>query len=75
MDTETERLLGAEGMSRAKRIALVRDELLPQRAAKWMERLAWTALTLRHGEEDEPWEAFFVSARELRAGRPVAGSR
>ncbi|MBV9748764.1 MAG: hypothetical protein JO157_08110 [Acetobacteraceae bacterium] len=71
-DTETERLLGGKGMARAKRIAVVRDELLPQRAAKWAERLAWTALTLRHGEEDEPWEAFFVSARELVAGRPVA---
>jgi hypothetical protein len=37
-----------------------------------VERLAWAALTLRHAEEDEPWEAFYVSARELQAGRPVA---
>ena len=59
-------------MTRAKRIARVRDELLPRRAAKWVERLAWTALTLRHAEEDEPWEAFYVSARELKAGRPIA---
>jgi len=71
-DTEVEQLLGGK-MTRAKRLALVRDEALPRRAAKWVERLAWTALTLRHGEEDEPWEAFFVSALELRAGRPIAG--
>jgi hypothetical protein len=71
-DTEVERLLGATGMTRAKRIARVRDELLPLRAAKWVERLVWTALTLRHAEQDEPWEAFYVSARELKAGRPIA---
>jgi hypothetical protein len=70
-DTEVEGLLGGK-MTRAKRIALVRDEVLPQRVAKWVERLAWTALALRHGEEGEPWEAFYVSARELRAGRPMA---
>jgi len=34
-----------------------------------VERLAWTALTLQHGEEDELWEPFFVSANELEAGR------
>lgn len=71
-DSEVERLLGAKGMTRAKRLALARDEILPRRAAKWLEKLAWTALTLRHGEEDEPWEAFYVSARELRAGRSIA---
>jgi hypothetical protein len=71
-DTEVERLLGATGLTRAKRIALVGDELLPRRAGKWVERLAWTALTFRHAEEGEPWEAFYVSARELKAGRPIA---
>jgi hypothetical protein len=71
-DSEVERLLGAKGMTRARRLALARDEILPRRAAKWLEKLAWTALTLRHGEEDEPWEAFYVSARELRAGRSIA---
>ncbi len=70
-DAEAEQLLEGKGMTRAKRVALVQDELLPRRAAKWVERLAWTALTLRHGEEDEPWEAFFVSARELKTGRRV----
>jgi len=39
---------------------------------KWVERLAWTALTLQHGEEDEPWEPFFISAKELEAGRKVS---
>lgn len=68
-DDEVEHLLGARQLSRAKRVALVQDELLPRRGAKWAERLAWTALTLQHGEEDEPWEPFFVSADELEAGR------
>lgn len=68
-DYEVEQLLGARQLSRAKRVALVRDELLPRRRGKWAERLAWTALTLQHGEEDEPWEPFFVSANELEAGR------
>ena len=71
-DTEVERLLDGTATTRANRIARVRDELLPRRAAKWVDRLAWTALTLRHAEEDEPWEAFYLSARELRAGRPIA---
>ena len=71
-DTEVERLLGGGKLSRGRRVALARDELLPRRAAKWVDRLAWTALTLRHGGEDEPWEAFYVSARELGAGRPMA---
>ena len=70
-DTEVERLLGGAATTRAKRIARVRDELLPRRTAKWVERLAWAALTLRHAEEDEPWEAFYVSARELKAERPI----
>jgi hypothetical protein len=68
-DDEVDHLLGAKPLSRAKRIALIRDELLPRRSAKWVERLAWTALTLQHGEEDELWEPFFVSANELEAGR------
>lgn len=71
-DSEVERALGAKGMTRARWLALMRDEVLPQRAAKWLEKLAWTALALRHGEEDEPWEACYVSACELRAGRPIA---
>jgi hypothetical protein len=29
------------------------------------------ALTLQHGEEDEPWQEFFISARELNAGRAM----
>ncbi len=70
-DAEVEQLLGGERLARAKRIALVQDELLPRRAAKWVERLAWTALMLRNSEEDMPWEAFFVSAKALKAGRAI----
>ena len=70
-DDEVERLLGAKPLSRAKRIALVQQDLLPRRRGKWVEWLAWTALTLQHGGEDAPWEGFFVSANELQAGRNI----
>jgi hypothetical protein len=74
-DTEVERLLGGTATTRAKRIARVREELLPLRAAKWVERLAWTALSLRHAEEDESWEAFYVSAASWGRGGPSPTSR
>jgi hypothetical protein len=70
-DIEVRRLLGDQKLSRRKRIDLVQEELLPRRVGKWVERLAWTALTLQHGDEDQRWEAFFVSANELKAGRPI----
>jgi hypothetical protein len=69
---EVERLLAGKRMSRAKRVALVRDVLLPKRAETWAELFAWTALVLRHAEDEEPWREFLVSARALRAGRPAA---
>jgi hypothetical protein len=69
---EVEQLLGGKRMARAKRVALVRESLLPKHAAKWSERLARMALLLRHCEEEEPWPEFFVSAQEVLAGRPLA---
>jgi hypothetical protein len=69
---EVEQLLAGKRVSRAKRVALVRDTLLPKHVEKWAERLAWTALALRHSEDEEPWQEFFVSAREVLAGRPLA---
>jgi hypothetical protein len=69
--TEVEQLLGTQTRSRAKSIAVVRDELLPLRTNKWVERLAWTSLTLQHGEQEGPWQEFFVSARELNLGCPI----
>jgi hypothetical protein len=69
---EVEQLLGGQRMSRARRIALVRESLLPQYARKWGDRLAWTALLLRHCEDEEPWQEFFISAREVLAGRTLA---
>src|SRR4051812_38005833 len=68
---EVEQLLGGKRMARAKRVALVR-ELLPKHAAKWGERLARMALLLRHCEDEEPWQEFFVSAKEVLAGRSLA---
>ena len=69
---EVERLLGGKRMARPKRVALVRESLLPKHAAKWGERLARMALLLRHCEEEEPWPEFFVSAKEVLTGRSLA---
>ena len=69
---EVEEVLGGKRMARAKRVALVRESLLPKHAAKWGERLARIALLLRHCEEEEPWQEFFISAKEVLAGRSLA---
>ena len=68
---EIEQLLGSKRIARAKRVALVR-ELLPKHATKWGDRLARIALLLRHCEDEEPWQEFFVSAKEVLAGRSLA---
>jgi hypothetical protein len=67
-----EQLLEGKRMARAKRVALVRESLLPEHASKWGDRLARTALLLRHCEDEEPWQEFFVSAKEVLAGRAMA---
>ena len=69
---EVEQLLGGKRAARAKRVALVREDLLPKHAAKWGEHLARIALLLRHCEEEEPWQEFFISAKEVLAGRSLA---
>jgi hypothetical protein len=67
-----EQLLEGKRMARAKRVALVRESLLPEHATKWGDRLARTALLLRHCEDEEPWQEFFVTAKEVLAGRTMA---
>jgi len=67
-----EQLLGGKRMARAKRVALVRESLLPKHAVKWGDRLARIALLLRHCEDEEPWQELFVSAKEVLAGRSLA---
>ncbi|MGF9761681.1 hypothetical protein AAII07_41480 [Microvirga sp. 0TCS3.31] len=67
-----EKLLEGKRMARAKRVALVRESLLPEHAAKWGERLAQIALLLHHCEDEEPWQEFFVTAKEVLAGRTMA---
>src|SRR4051794_4511569 len=69
---EVEQLLEGKRMARAKRVALVRESLLPRHAVKWADRLARIALLLRHCEDEEPWQEFFVSAQEVLAGRSLA---
>src|SRR3954447_17948261 len=69
---EVEQLLGSKRMARAKRAALGGESLLPKHATKCGERLARTALLLRHCEDEEPWQEFFVSPKEVLAGRSPA---
>src|SRR4051812_808516 len=69
---EIEQLLEGKRIARAKRVALVRESLLPKHATKWGDRLARMALLLRHCEDEEPWPEFFVSAKEVLAGRSLA---
>jgi hypothetical protein len=71
-DEEVAGLLDGKRRARAKRVALIRDTLLPKHMAKWAALFAWTALLLRHSEDDEPWFEFFVSAKEALAGRAAA---
>ena len=67
-----EQLLEGKRMARAKRVALVRENLLPEHATKWADLLARIALLLRHCEDEEPWQEFFVTAKEVLAGRTIA---
>ena len=67
-----EQLLEGKRMARTKRVALVRESLLPEHATKWSDRLARTALLLRHCEDEEPGQEFFVTAKEVLAGRAMA---
>ncbi len=67
-----EQLLEGKRMARAKRAALVRERLLPEHAVKWGDRLARTALLLRHCEHEEPWQEIFVTAKEVLSGRAMA---
>jgi hypothetical protein len=67
-----EQLLEGKRIARAKRVALVRESLLPEHATKWGDRLARIALLLRHCEDEEPWQEFFVAAKEVLAGRTMA---
>src|SRR5207244_3448069 len=69
---EVEQLLEGKRITWAKRVALVRESLLPRHATEWGDQLARTALLLRHCEDEEPWQEFLVSAKEVLAGRPLA---
>jgi len=64
-------LLEGKRMTRARRVALVRESLLPEQARKWGDWFARTALLLRHCENEAPWQEFFVTAKEVLAGRTM----
>ena len=71
MGEDVGQLLGGKRLARPRRVALVLEELLPRHATRWADKLARTALLLRHRDEEEPWQAFFVSAKAVLAGRPL----
>ena len=66
-------LLGAKRLVAKRRVALVIEQYLPARRARWAELLAWTALTLRQDESTEDdWMDIALVARELLGDRPLA---
>ena len=70
-DDSVAQALGQKKLSRSKSLSLIQEQVLPRHADSWVERLAWTALTLR-GSEGAPWRELVASARALQAGRPIA---
>jgi len=66
-------LLGAKRLVAKRRVALVIEQYLPARRARWAELLAWTAMTLRQDESTEDdWMDVALVARELLSDRPLA---
>ena len=65
-------LFGRKRLSAKRRAALVLEEYLPARRARWAEILVWTALTLRHDEAmADSWIDLALVARELLGDRPL----
>jgi hypothetical protein len=72
-DGAVDALLEGKRMSAKRRAALVLDEHLSTRRARWAELLAWMALTLRQDETTEDdWMEFALVARELMGDRPLS---
>jgi hypothetical protein len=72
-DGALDTLLDGKRLSAKRRAALVLEEYLPTRRARWAEILAWTALTLRHDEAmEDRWIDVALVARELLSDRPLA---
>jgi hypothetical protein len=71
-DRAVDTLLKGKRLSAKRRIALVLEQYLSTRRARWAETLAWTALALRRDEAMEKrWVDFALVARELLGDRPL----
>jgi hypothetical protein len=72
-DDTVESLLGGARMTRSKQVVAVLEQLLPAHRERWAALLAWTAFTLQHSKEEEPWEAFFATGKAVAEERiPLA---
>jgi hypothetical protein len=59
---------------RAKRVAAMLETYLPARRAAWISRLVWTARAVREASPAQPiWHRLAEAARDLAAGKPLAG--
>ncbi len=68
---EVRALLGGKGMTRAKREALVMQQLLEVKRSRWADLLAWSAFLLSRSDDEERWPEFYAAARALLDGRPI----
>jgi hypothetical protein len=58
-------------MARAKREALIMQQLLETKRSRWADLLAWSAFLLSRSDEAERWPEFYAAARALLDGRPI----
>lgn len=68
---EVRAFLGGKGMTRAKREALIMQQLLETKRSRWADLLAWSAFLLSRSDEAERWPEFYAAARALLDGRPI----
>ena len=68
---EVRALPGGKGMTRAKREALVIQQLLETKRSRWADLLAWSAFLLGRSDDEERWPEFYAAARALLDGRPI----
>jgi hypothetical protein len=52
---QVQALLGGKPLSRARREAVVLEQVLDPRRRRWADLLAWTAFQLSRSDEDERW--------------------
>ena len=72
-DGAIDTLLAAKRLPVKRQTALVLEEYLPARRARWAELLAWSALMLRQDSATgETWIDLALVSRELLGDRPLA---